>query len=421
MALLESYECPRCGAPLPRGRAQSVVCTYCRATISVEQRVVHRGAVQALLGIPRWVKGELLLALTVGLGIVVWQLRTHGRLTESTPPSPTAFELPSGSEPGLVVPGPPEVVPELGRVRGKLVLASTGQDDQQVVVVVTESTDEPEQRSVAALSCINGQTLWRRGLPSGADEATTERAWVRDSVLVRTPEEVTRLDGTTGEVVWQAPAPEPNGRLCVTEAYVGVRDTAAPRRVLDWATGRPFDVKAGPCETPYSSRDSAPNFKYLTDSALQTLTRSAKAFKPVRGLLPHQGNARVVLGLSNENQESAPSVAVVASGRWVWQQDVSAYTLAAFPEPALAAVRKESVVVPYWDTQNQALRLSAFNLEQGQRLWDASLIENLQIPTRADLDVGMTLDGSVLVRLFDGRLNAYSLDSGKLLWSVGGQ
>ncbi len=420
MALLESYECPRCGAPLPKGRGQTVVCKYCRATISVEQRVVHRGAVRALLGIPRWVKGELLLALTVGLAIAVWQLRTHGRLSDSTPPSPTAFELPPGSEPALVQPGPPEVVPQLGRVKGKLVLESSDPDDQQTVVVVTESTDEPDRRWVAALSSANGQTLWRWALPPGATEATTERAWVRGALLVRTAEEVVRLDGATGAVVWRAPATEPQGRLCITEVYVGTRHGTAPRRVLDWATGRAFDVKPGSCETPYSSRDAAPNFKYLTESALQTLTRRVKTFQPVRGLVPHQGNARVVLGLSNKNQESAPSVAVVANGRWVWQQEVSAYTLAAFPEPALAAVRKESVVVPYWDTQNQALRLSAFNLEQGQRLWDASLVENLRVPARADLDVGMTLDGSVLVRLLDGRLNAYSLDSGKLLWSVGG-
>jgi outer membrane protein assembly factor BamB len=126
-----------------------------------------------------------------------------------------------------------------------------------------------------------------------------------------------------------------------------------------------------------------------------------------------------VLGVSSSGAAPSPAVAVVADGRWIWKQDVSAYTFAVLPEPAIATVRKESVVVPYWDTQNQALRLSALGLKKGQRLWDISLIENAPRTAETDLDVGVTLDGAVLVRLPDGRLNAYSLQSGKLVWSVG--
>lgn len=421
MPLLESYECPRCGAPLSKSSGETVVCKYCRATIRLDQRVVHRGAAQAILGMPRWIKAEMLLALVFGLGIAVWQLRTHWRHTEPTPPESTSFDIPPTAAPNDVRARPVETTQRLGRIQGKLVLAHAEESEQQTIVVVAETPERAEQHEIVALSSVDGHTLWKWALPAGATASATERAWVRDALLVRTAEEIARLDGTSGQVLWTSPVAQSDGRLCVTEAYVGVKSAAPPRRVVDWNTGRPFDVKPGACETPYSSRDAAPNFRYLADAALQPFTRSLKNFRPLRGLVPRQGNARVVLGISQKNQESAPSVAVVADGVNVWQQEVSAYTLAVFPEPPLAAVRKESIVIPYWDTQNRALRLSAFNLDKGQRLWDASLVDNLEVATKADLDIGVTLDGTVLVRLFDGRLNAYSLQSGKLLWSVGGQ
>lgn len=421
MPLLESYECPRCGAPLPKGGGETIVCKYCRATIRLDQRVVHRGAAQAILGMPRWIKAEMLLALVFGLGIAVWQLRTHWRHTDPTPPEPTTFDVSPTAVSNAAPARLTEATRGLGRVEGKLVLAQAEGSERQMIVVVAENANDVNRREVVALSSVDGHTLWKWELPAGETASTTERAWVRDSLLVRTLQEIVRLDGTSGQLVWRAPVTQSDGRLCVTEAYVGLRNATAPRRVADWSTGRPFDVKSGACESPYSSHDAAPNFRYLTDAALQSLARGLKNFRPVRGLVPRQGNARVVLGISHENQEAAPSVAVVADGVSVWRQEVSAYTLASFPEPPLAAVRKESIVIPYWDTQNRALRLSAFNLDKGQRLWDASLVDNMEVATKADLDVGATLDGTVLVRLFDGRLNAYSLQSGKLLWSVGGR
>lgn len=419
MALFESYECPRCGAPLPKfGKQTTVVCTYCRANISAEQRVAHPGAMQALSALPRWVRGELLLGLVAGLAIVVWQLRSSWQHEDVAP------LLIARGQPGLTTQESgetlaPEVAPKFGRVLGKLLLTVNEQPAPQTVVLVSESSEMTTQRSLVAINSSNGQTRWRWPLPPAATEPSTERAWVRDSLVVRTREEVYRLDGETGSVVWSGLALEPTGRLCFTDAYVGIRDGEEPRRALDWATGRVLEVKGAPCELPYSSADPGPNFSYLSESALLDVTRRAAAFQPLRGLLPHQGNARVVLGVSSAGAAPTPAVAVVANGRWIWKQDVSAYTFAALPEPAIATVRKESVVVPYWDTQNQALRLSALGLKKGHRLWDISLIENAPRTTETDLDIGVTLDGTVLVRLPDGRLNAYSLQSGKLLWSVG--
>lgn len=419
MALFESYECPRCGAPLPKfGKHKTVVCTYCRASISVEQRVAHPGAAQALAGLPRWVRGELLLGLVAGLAIVVWQLRSSWRHEDVAP------LLIAAGQPDLTTQQAgetiaPEVAPKFGRVLGKLLLTTNEQPAPQTVVVFTESSEVVPQQSLVAISTSNGQTRWRWQLPPSVAESTTERAWIRDSLVVRTREEVYRLDGETGNVEWSGLALEPTGRLCFTDAYVGIHDGEPPRRVLDWTTGKVLEVKGAACELPYSSADPGPNFSYLSESALLDVTRRTPAFQPMRGLLPHQGNARVVLGVSSAGAAPTPAVAVVANGRWVWKQDVSAYTFAALPEPAIATVRKESVVVPYWDTQNQALRLSALGLKKGERLWDISLVENASRTPETDLDVGVTLDGTVLARLPDGRLNAYSLQSGKLLWSVG--
>jgi outer membrane protein assembly factor BamB len=284
------------------------------------------------------------------------------------------------------------------------------------VVAVTTFAEQKQSLWLAAWSAEAGRLKWRWLLPAGANATNIERALVGTSIVVRSAEAIVRLDLETGQVVWTGPATAPLGRLCANKAYVGVSGGKAPTRVLNWQTGRPFDVKPGACETPYSSEDAGPNFQYLAASTLTDLRKRPKDFAVVRGLLPKQGNARVILG--TVGTEAVPTVSVVANGRWIWQRDISARTGAELPDPALAAVRRESVVVPFWDLERRVLRLSAFNLTSGARLWEAALSEPMTMRTDLELDVGVTLDGVVMV-LFDGRLQAFSLSTGGLQWSLG--
>lgn len=423
MVVVQSPECPRCGAPLPKSIGASIVCKYCNVTVSLEQRTIPRTSPRAQTGLPEWVqiwfKREMLFGLVVGVGMLVWQVyRFAGPSTvphNDFPEPPPTGTLQSRDPPPDQ---PPAVDSRLVRAAGKLVITSDA-SSQPLVLTAAAFADQSDQQWLAAIRPDRGQVAWRWPLPSGVKEAHIERAVVDGAVVVRTAEQVTRLDVGTGNVVWQANAPAPSGRLCATQDYIAVKADKPPTRALDWATGQPFDVKPGACELQYSSADAASNFQYLELAALQKLPKKS-GFRPVRGLLPKQGNARVILGTVLRGTERAPVVSVTANGRWVWQTDVSAYTFAALSDPPLAAVRRESVVVPYWDTQNGHLRLSAFNLESGSRLWDAAVSEPTSVQKNVDIDVGVTLEGMVLVRLFDGCVKAYALATGELAWSMGG-
>lgn len=399
------------------------MCKYCNVTVSVEQRAVPPTSPRSQTGLPEWVqvwiKREMLFGLLVGVGMIVWQVYRFA--LPATGPHDLPDLPPTGTTQGSDPPQqpPPVVDSRLVRAAGKLVLASD-KSSQPLVLAVASFADQPDQQWLTAVRPDRGQVAWRWPLPSGVREGHVERAVIDDAVAVRTAEQVTRLDVSTGEVVWQSEAPAASGRLCATQAYVAVKADEPPTRALDWASGRPFDVKPGLCELPYSSADAASNFQYLDAAALQKLPKASNGFRSVRGLLPKQGNARVILGTARRGAEQAPVVSVTANGRWVWQTDVSAYTFAALTDPALAAVRRESVVVPYWDTQNGFLRLSAFNLERGARLWDTSLSDPTPVRANIDIDVAVTLEGMVLARLFDGRVKAYVLATGELAWSLGG-
>jgi hypothetical protein len=382
------------------------------------QQPVNRHPVRHSSGLPDWAKSwlkvETVFALVIGLGMAVWQLQRHWAIPIA-PPTEIPELPPTVSTAPSVPKRPPADEPQPGHIGGKPLIVS-GKEQQQMIVGVTTFVDQGDKPWLAAWSSEGGRLRWRWPLPTGTDATNSERASWGGSILLRTAEAVVRLDAESGRVVWTGPAHVPRGRLCATKAYVGIRTDKAPTRVLDWETGRPFDVKPGACETLYSSEDAGPNFQYLAASTLTDVRKRPKDFVIARGLLPKQGNARVILGTSGA--DATPAVSVVANGRWVWQQNVSAYTAAQLPEPPLAAVRRESVVVPFWDTQNQILRLAAFNLGSGARLWEAALSEQTAVRAESELDVSVTLDGIVVV-VFDGRVNAYALSTGALQWSIG--
>lgn len=421
MASPEPLECPRCGAPLPKGSGGTIVCKYCRVTVNLPQRPVppNRHPVRHAGGLPDWVKGwlkvETLIALCIGVGMAAWQLQRHW-VVPAAPPPEVPNQTPHVGQPPNE-PSEPAAAQTLqpAEVGGKLLLVA-GKGEQQLVVALARFKGEGEQPWLTAWSSDTGTLVWRWSTPRGSRPSNVEWAHHGGSVVARTAEVVARLDVDTGRVVWTGPAPSPRGRLCATAAYIGVATEKPPTNVLDWESGRPFQVKRGPCETPYSSSDAGPNFTYLEPAALSGLPKPPKDFSVLRALLPKQGNARVILGTSRA--DGAPAVSVVANKRWVWQQNVSVHTAAQLPVPPLAAVRRESVVVPYWDTQNEVLRLAAFNLSNGGRLWEAAVTDRTSVRRDSALDVGVTLNGVVLVS-FDGRLSALSLSTGETQWSLG--
>lgn len=422
MAIPVPHECPRCGAPLPKNSGGRIVCKYCRVTVNVPTRQppVNRHPARQGTELPAWAKPwlrvEALVSVMLVLGMVAWQLYEHSDLVVPQPTlvaePPAGDEVPNDSPPD---PQPePPVTPEVRRVAGKPLLAGAG--DGERVVALAEFSDG-RAPWLAAWRASDGELLWRWALAEGGDAVASERAVLDDSILVRTGEKLVRLDANTGQVVWTARVPTSNGRLCATKAYVAIHTDKPPEQALERETGAPLVVKPGACETLYSSLDDAPNFRYLPATAPE-LPKRPKDFTVHRGLLPKSGNARVVIG--TKGPDAVPAVAVVANGRWVWQQEVSEFSVARLPEPALAAVRRESVVVPFWDERNRTLRLAAFNLTNGARTWERVVAEGVASGVGLPLEVAVALDGLVFVS-FDDRLQAHSLLTGELQWSVGGR
>lgn len=306
------------------------------------------------------------------------------------------------------------------RIEGKLLLINAVNDAQQDCAALVRFEGAESGHWIVAINGRTGRTMWRYGLPGGVRQNELELATSGDSVIVRLEHKLVHLRAKTGEVVWQAETVATAGKLCRTSAYVAMNLDTPPTNAWDWKSGRALHVKPGRCEPLYSTESAGSNFDYEEAEGSSKLIAATKTFTVLRGLIPHHGNARVILGTESRGAENSPVVGVVTNRRWVWQQELAQHTLAAFPTPAVAAVRRESVVVPYWDTQNVGLRLAAFGLERGRRLWDIPLMESNAIHSKTDIDVVVSLDGAVFTRTFDGRLSAYTLSTGTPLWSIGG-
>jgi PQQ-like domain len=415
------HDCPRCGAPLPPPKGAHVVCKYCHNNVNLDLKRQPHPAKRSPYRFA-WLKAELWWTVVVVMAVGGWQV---ARLVTHISQGPVAVPVPvptdtfrtaatsSAEEPRLT---------ERVTVEGKLLLINALDDAHQDCLAVARFSANSSERWLLAMSGKDGHVLWRHPLPGTAASEEPELTFSDRSVVVRTSEQLIHLDAVTGALNWQAASKTSTGRLCATSAYLAIKATAPITEAWDWKSGRELQVKAGRCEPLYSTQDAGPNFQYLEPSASGAIVSPPKGLTLLRVLMPHQGNARVVLGVQNEAgvNRGSPQVGVVANRRWVWKQDLSEYTFATLPAPPLAAVRRESVVVPYWDSQNKALRLAAFGLERGKRLWDIAINESVALPSKTDLDVAITLDGAVLTRTIDGQLRAYALDTGAPMWSIGG-
>jgi outer membrane protein assembly factor BamB len=313
---------------------------------------------------------------------------------------------------------------ELVHVDGSLLLVNAVNDVQQDCLAVARISDADKSgRWLVAINGRSGRTLWRHPLPVDTGSKMPELAISGSAVLVRTSKMLVRLRATDGEVVWQTPTigPVEGTRLCATNTYIAESGETAPTTGWDWRSGNTLRVKAGKCEPLYSTRSGGSNFDFAESGDLGSVVPATKNFATLRGLVPHQGIARVILGeRAGDSQTPNPEVGVVTSRRWVWQTELGEDTFAAFPKPPIAAVRSGRLVVPYLDPKNQVLRMTAFELERGKRVWDITLAEHAAVTSQNDMGVVISLDGAVFVKTFDGRLSAFALSTGTALWSIGG-
>lgn len=417
------------------------MCKYCRNTVHVDLSQPKHPAHQRSRTF-NWLRSEWIWAAVIALGAGAWKAQRifSSRSPDAIPtlvppPSPPPSQIGdrlssvSGSPSSKSVNSGAQATPaaqEVTILEGRPLLVTAVNPQAQDCVVLGRFSSDGKAR-VFAFNGRTGRTLWQHELPdSGATER--ELAAYDDSVLVRTSGQLWRLRARDGEVLWKNADVTSGGRLCSGSSYVAIIHQAPPSRGWEWTAGRPNEVKPGDCEPLYSTKDPGSNFQYVEALDLASVVPVTTGFTALRALLPNQGNARVVLGEQTTNGPTA-QLGVVVNRRWVWKQELSQHRFATYPSPAVAAVRRGSVVVPYVDTQNHTLRLAAFALEQGKRQWDEVLLEDAElssvnernaVSSKTHVDVVISLDGAVFVRTSDGQLRAYSLESGAPLWNIGG-
>lgn len=422
------HDCPRCGAPLPPPSGGRAVCKYCRNTVHVDvskpKHPAHRQA-----GAVSWLRREWIWAGIIAVGVGAWKAQRI--LTPSSPEvSPTLVPPPPPPPPTSTAESQPSASPSpqgVTTVEGRPLLVNAINPQAQDCVAVGRVTGDDDTARVFAFNGRTGRVLWQHALTATRAAELELAAW-DDSVLVRTQTRVSRLRAEDGALLWSIDEVPPAGRLCWGSSYVAVVDGAPPSTGWEWTKGSPTEVKPGGCEVLYSTKDPGSNFQYIEAEALVSVVPATNGFTPLRALLPNQGNARVVLG-EQTTDGNAAQLGVVVNRRWVWRQELSPRRFATYPSPAVASVRRGSVVVPYVDTHDHKLRLAAFALEQGRRQWDQVLLDDAKLGTAhqrspkastKQVDVVISLDGAVFVRTSDGQLRAYSLESGAPLWSIGG-
>lgn len=421
-------DCPRCGAPLPAAKDGRTICKYCRNIVHVELPPTQHPA-QRSAAFP-WLKLQVVWSLAAALCLGGWQVyRMLGEsellsgLQPSKGPAPDSSSNSSSSSSERSTTAPIALVPASDRVvevQSKLLLINAVNEVHQDCLAIARLANDGRGRSLVAFNGRTGRVLWRHAVSKEAASGYLELATTSDSVLLKSQDELLHLRAKDGSVVWRAKAKTEGTKLCSTQAYVALAGATAPTSAWDWKGGNLLQVKPGSCEPLYSTFAAGPNFDYADALALGKLTAPTNGFTPLRGLIPHQGNARVVLGnrTSNASEASVPEVGVVINRRWVWQREVSEHTIASFTDPPQAAVRRENVVVPYWDAQNKVLRLAAFELGNGKRRWDISLGEHAARRSDSEIDVVLSLDGAVFAKTPDGQLSAYTLSTGTALWSL---
>jgi hypothetical protein len=404
--------------PAEKGLFKPRVCTYCGA---VETAVRPESRAAAFNPTPRqqarfWGPGVVLGGLVVAaLQIAHWQ---PGKV----PPQDAPPERPSVSEPPVDV-STEAARPDI-RTRGGLLLVRADQDNHEDLLAVCSMGDETTpEHWLAAINGDDGTELWRRPWDSTADPASTLRAVVADKLLLVSPEgQLLALDPGTGNLLWQRAVGPSAHTLCEGEQSVGV--TSAGRFLaFALATGAPIRADQRRCRPAYTSRSPAPNFSYVDGATLNQWLPRGDSLHAVRGLAPHQGVARLLLGTeprSTAEGEGPASVGLIANRQWLWRSVVGSGGLGAeLTDPPIAAVRRSRVVVPYLAQHRTALGVASFDLTDGRRQWDQLLFRVAPPATVTASDVLLTMDGKVFVRGDRGHVWAARAEDGVVVWTLG--
>lgn len=419
MSRRSGHVCQGCGAPLP-AVAPGVVrtCTYCN--------LVADGSPGGLRGTAGRTTRHLAVFgvaafASLGSAFAGWMALRSVSPAESQPSHARQSDAPSAGastptedlpapEDQTVKPAPPWIGPHL-----MLVPHDHGRKEN---VLVTWRPSEGGALAFAVLDAWSGKVVWERPFV-GTQEPLPLRAVVGETLVAFTDDhQMLGLDPERGTTLWTRPFAFTPERLCAVPRIVGIEHAGGLERVTQ-ATGEPVEGAGGrDCEPVYDSLSAAPNFVYVDGPKLDTWLSPGDHFVLRRGLAPHEGVARVLLG-QYPGLQGPVSVGVLQGKRWLWRSSVRAESPTGpqfFREPR-AAVRHQRVVVPYHD--DGSLHLASFDLGTGRRQWDREIAA---IGSQDDdVEVLQTLAGRVLVRVGSGALWSVESDRGDIVWSFASQ
>lgn len=252
------------------------------------------------------------------------------------------------------------------------------------------------------------------------------RGWLEGLLLVADTHRLYGINALSGKTAWVRDLGELPSDLCEGRGYAGLRFSNGRFEALAMATGARVNGDASRCQPIVTSRSVAPNFSIVEGAALPSLVPERPPLRPERALVPHRGVARVLLGSAPAAPaaalaaEGAARVAVTSEESWLWDARLGRESAARahLLTPALAAVRRERVVVPYVLSSPPELRLASLDLGSGRLLWDQLLSTSAvaQHSERAELRISSS--GRIYFSNGTGQLWVIELD-GQPIWQIG--
>lgn len=311
-----------------------------------------------------------------------------------------------------------------------LVPSSRGHEGEDLILLEEERGPEA-RRWLVARDGPTGDEVWRRPFASDPALADAPRALLEAVLLVPEAEKLLGVSPDSGETLWARELGALPSAVCRGQGYAGLRLSDGAFQAFAVATGSRVDGEGKTCEDVVTSRSVAPNFSLVEGAALERLAPGRPPLQVVRGLVPHAGTARVLLGTDSPEPVRAGGAArgarvAVASGkRWLWDARLGRGNAdqARLLSPPLAAVRRERVLVPYVSMSAPELRLASLELGSGRLVWDVSISSDgvssdgaEQTTDRAELRISHS--GEVYFFNGVGQLWVIGVD-GRPAWSLG--
>ncbi len=242
----------------------------------------------------------------------------------------------------------------------------------------------------------DGTELWRSAaLDKAQENSPAHHGLVHDVVVVvDNLGKIQAYRAKNGEPAWAALLGERAQSMCQGDGFVRITASDRSTLELDIATGQKRKSEPAPerrvapkpdCRSvPQAGRDDGAGFHIVTWSQFGTYglpsINSDRTMSAHRALVADDGHA-FMLG-SKSSGSSVAMIARVKKGKQLWKDvvpGVDPLTTTVNVTTQRAAYAAGRVVVPYDLAGSRGVRMAAFDVESGRRIWDVAVHDKSQV------------------------------------------